>query len=298
MEMSRHSRYVVAGLFLLLWGAGTSFAAKPAGQEKKADKSKFLRLLRDENDKLLAMEAAVIRYVPKDVERKGLTVDLVGAVHVAEKGYYKQLNEMFEGYDVVLYELVAPRGARVPKGGPGATRSTMGALQNALKNMLNLKFQLEQIDYTKKNFVHADMSPAELAKSMRNRNESIMAMFLRVMAHGLEKQGKQKADASDLALLLALLDKNRAVKLKRIVAIQFQDMEGIVAAIDGPKGSTLISERNKTALSVLKAQIQAGKKRIAIFYGVGHLPDLHKRLQADFNLKPHLTTWLEVWNLR
>ena len=37
------------------------------------------------------------------------TVDLVAAVHIAEKSYYEQLNREFEGYDAVLYELGGPR---------------------------------------------------------------------------------------------------------------------------------------------------------------------------------------------
>ena len=52
--------------------------------------------------------------------------------------------------------------------------------------------------------------------------------------------------------------------------------------MEGPKGSTLISGRNKVALDVLRKEIAAGKKKIAIFYGAGHMPDFQKRLRDDF----------------
>jgi hypothetical protein len=82
------------------------------------------------------------------------------------------------------------------------------------------------------------------------------------------------------------------------VAEQFQDMEGSMAAIEGPKGSTLISGRNKVALEVLRKQIAAGKKKIAIFYGAGHMPGIGRSLHDDFRLIPVATRWLVAWDLK
>ena len=45
---------------------------------------------------------------------KAVVVDLVGAVHLGDKAYYERLNELFENYDAVLYEFVAPEGYEVP----------------------------------------------------------------------------------------------------------------------------------------------------------------------------------------
>jgi len=42
----------------------------------------------------------------------------------------------------------------------------------------------------------------------------------------------------------------------------------------GPGGSTIVSERNKRALAVLKNQIKKGKRHLAIYYGVAHMPDM------------------------
>lgn len=36
----------------------------------------------------------------------GITVELVGAIHIADEGYYQQLNDLFKGYEVLLFELV------------------------------------------------------------------------------------------------------------------------------------------------------------------------------------------------
>ncbi len=95
-----------------------------------------------------------------------------------------------------------------------------------------------------------------------------------------------------------MFDQNRSLALKRAMADEFQEMEGMTAVLEGPKGSTLIAERNKRALEVLKKQIAAGKKKIAIFYGAGHMADMEKHLRADFSLQPHETQWLQAWNMK
>ena len=66
---------------------------------------------------------------------------------------------------------------------------------------------------------------------------------------------------------------------------------------DGPEGSTIITERNKKAFEVLDKQLKDGKKNVAVFYGAGHLPDMEKRLAADFGLKREGEKWLTAWSL-
>ena len=106
------------------------------------------------------------------------SVDLVGAVHVGEKDYYEQLNQLFTSYDAVLYELVAPEGTRIEPGKSRSSRIAVSYIQNLMKDVLKLEFQLDRIDYTKPNMVHADMSPQEFSQSMKDRDESFLKMFL------------------------------------------------------------------------------------------------------------------------
>ena len=119
---------------------------------------------------------------------------------------------------------------------------------------------------------------------------------MRMMKHALAEQQKS-TNVSDAELFRALFDKNRALALKRVLAEQFQDMEGMLTAIEGPDGSTIISERNKVALKVLRKQIASGKKKIAIFYGAGHMPNFLEQLEKDFSMKPAGTSWVDAWCL-
>jgi predicted regulator of Ras-like GTPase activity (Roadblock/LC7/MglB family) len=242
------------------------------------------------------METAIVRFAPAGDSRTP-TVDLVAAVHIADAAYYKQLNREFQAYDAVLYELVAPEGKR-PKPGDHPSDNPLSMIQNGMKDILDLEFQLNGIDYTRKNMVHADMSPDEFAKSMRQRGESAWTIFGRILGYALAKQNQTGGDVDGAELLAAMFSKNRAMALKRLVAEQFQESEDALAALEGPKGSTLISGRNQVAIAVLRKEIAAGKIKIAIFYGAGHMPDFQKRLRDDFGMKPVSTRWLAAWNLK
>ncbi len=262
-----------------------------------ADSQSYIRVQRDSHGTPTSLETAIVRFVPQGNDHPGLQVDLVGAIHVADKSYYEALNKRFENYDVVLYELVAPEGTKIPKGGGDRDRTALSSVQNALTDVLDLEYQLAGVDYTKKNFVHADLSPEQFAKTMAARGESIWSIFMRMMAAGMAQQTANPNQNGDFDIMMALFDRDRALKLKRIVAEQFADVDTFMAAFNGPEGSTLITERNKAALTELKHQIAAGRKKIAIFYGGGHMSDMQQRLIADFHMKPTSTVWLEAWNL-
>jgi len=287
-----------AALYCLVVAVCSTAAAQQPGDRPKEGKPKdrFLRLVRDKDEAPLAVETAIVHCAPAE-GKQGPTVDLVAAVHVAERTYYDRLNKEFGTYDAVLYELVAPQGTRVPKGGGKGSGSFVSMVQKAMKDMLQLEYQLEVIDYTRKNMVHADMSPEQMAKAMRDRGESVWTILLRMMGYALARQS-QPGRSSDADLLLALFDKNRALALKRVLAEQIDDMEGSLMAIEGPDGSTIISGRNKAALAVLRKEIAAGKQKIAIFYGAGHMPDLQQRLRDEFGLAPVSTQWLVAWDMK
>jgi hypothetical protein len=285
-------------VWLLLAATALTAYGGEAETERKAREGRFLRLVRDDEGVPLSLEAAVVHCVPSDRRRGGPTVDLISAVHVAEKSYYDELNRLFAQYDAVLYELVAPEGTRIPQGGYDAGGNPISLMQGGMTELLELEFQLKGIDYTRQNLVHADMSPDQFAKSMRQRGESVFQVFFRMLGYAMARQAEDPAGTGDFRLLMAFFDNNRALAIKRILAEQFEDLEGSLNAIEGPEGSTLISERNKIALDVLRKQMGAGKRKLAIFYGAGHMSDFEKRLRDRFDLVPAGTRWLVAWNLK
>lgn len=285
--------------------AEPAVAERASEAEEKTYGDEWVRLRRDKKGRPLALEVAIVRYVqPKHAKvspRKAPEyVDLVGAIHVGDLGYYRELNRRFRSYDAVLYELVAPKGTIVERGRGTSNAHPLGALQNGMKSMLELEHQLEKVDYTRPNFIHADLSPDEFMQSMDDKEESFLQLLFRMMGQGIAQQSQQAAEgeSADLDIFAALMSNDRARKLKIALAKQFSSMELMLSGISGPEGSTLITERNKRALEVLRQQQQAGQKRIGIFYGAGHLSDMHERLVSEFGLQPIGTVWLEAWDLR
>ena len=146
-------------------------AAEQATAPEPHEPPQFLRLHQDENADPIALETSIVRYgYDHDTADQTTHVDLVAAVHIGEREYFSTLNQLFRTYDVVLYELVAPPNARVPQSG-GRPSGAIGTAQQGLTKLLGLQFQLDQIDYTARNFVHADLSPQEFNRQC-NAEES------------------------------------------------------------------------------------------------------------------------------
>lgn len=280
--------------------AAPSVEAKPAEKGAKAEpKQEFMRIVRDANKVPTSLDTAIVRYVGKGGKYDGATVDLIGAVHVGDKRYYRQLNKKFTEYDSLLYELLAPKGTRVPKGGGGGSGHPIGMMQQGMTEALGLAYQLEEVDYTKKNFVHADMSPEEFSAKMKEKGESWTGMIFRALGQSMAMQAQGAgAVGAEMEMLFALFDANRELKLKRAFAKQFENMEDMMLAFEGEEGSTIITERNKAALKVLAEELGKGKKHIGIFYGAGHLDDMDQRLLGEFGLKRESTRWLTAWDMR
>ena len=282
---------------LLLLALVATLVSSQSGLAKEGKSSDFLRIQRDDSGVLVAMETSITSFGPADGS-ESLTVDLVGAVHIADKAYFDELNKAFTSYDAVLYELVAPHDV-TPKPGERSANA-VSFLQTTMKSVLGLQFQLDCIDYKQPNFVHADMTPEEFASTMKERGESFPQMFLRMFGQSIAMQSRDPGRSSDAQLLAALFasPEERARRLKRIMAEQFQDMEAATSVLDGPEGSTILTERNKAALRVLKSELDKGKKRIAIFYGAAHLADMEERLTTEFKLKRIGSKWMTAWDLR
>jgi len=281
-----------------------SFQSRDAivyGQDKAEIKSAkkedltFVRVSKEEKTPL-ALQTAVVKYKSDSKETEGVEVTLIGAVHIAEKSYYEDLNKLFTEYDALLYEMVSDPKQGVPAPNERGA-SPVSSVQVGMKDMLELTFQLDEVDYKAKNFVHADMSPEEFFDSMNKRKEGVFKMFLRSVGSGLAMQGAGKSN--DLDVLTAMLSQKRSKGLKRAMAEQFEMMDGQMAALQGEDGrSTLITERNAKAFKVLGEQIKAGKKKIGIFYGAGHLEDMHQRLLDEYRMQPVETKWMDAWDLK
>src|SRR5262249_44179144 len=160
----------------------------------------------------------------------------------------------------------APPGTRIPKGGRKADDSAFAMVHKVMKFVLDLESQTEKIDYTKKNFVHADLSPKQIFDTIKERGDDGLTIALGVAADVLRQQNLQAAkaakkdpakkdkakDALEDFDIASILDPDGAVKLKRIMAEQFEKAEDGL----GPTlNNILIADRNKACLKVFQQEM-------------------------------------------
>src|SRR5687768_10788542 len=176
---------VVLPLFILFIAPA---AALRAADVKEPDK--YVRFTDEKGGGQL--ETAVVTYK----NDAGVELKLVSAIHIGERSYFEGLAKDFEADDAVLYELVKEKDVPIPapeairqkaaEGGEGPGHP-IGQLQRFLKDTLNLEFQLDVIDYTKKNFVHADMDREAFEKAQAERGESFEMMMLQQLMSAMRK---------------------------------------------------------------------------------------------------------------
>jgi len=266
----------------------TFTAWSQAQHDETSKKSEFLKFV-DDGHGGGKLETAIVTY-----EKDGVAVHLVAAVHIADQPYYDGLNRTFKDYDAVLYEMVKPKDAAPPQPGEERPSSSMiSVIQRFMKDTLDLKFQLDAIDYSATNFVHADLDAETFQKMEEDRGESIWTLMLQQMLKQMANPPANQQEIGFGELLAALTSPDRARQLKLLLGKQFGDIE---TQMSGFGGTVLIDERNKACFKVLDREIADGKKNLGIFYGAGHMSDMEKRL-LERGFQKTDQQWRVAWNV-
>lgn len=259
-----------------------------------AGRTEFSRITKNDSGELQALQLAIVSYAPAAGDRN-VRVDLISAVHIGEKSYYERLNELFKDYDALLYELIAPAGTVITA--DDRPTGMVSGLQRGMTAMLDLSFQLEEIDYTQPNFVHADLSPKEMSASMAERNESLYVYFWRIVYASLRDYSRDPLGLRNMnALTGSMASSRQSHPLKILMANEFADVDRLQDMLGKDSESAVIGARNARAIEVLEREVDAGARRLGIFYGVGHMRDLENRL-LDIGYVPVETRWVDAWAL-
>lgn len=252
---------------------------------------RFTRVDTDADGRPRALQLGISTYAGD-----GVSVDLVGAIHIGDAAYYAELNDRFTEYDALLYELVAPRGIDVGEQ-VARRKGLLSSTQVALTKALDLSFQLDEIDYGQPNFVHADLTPSELRQSMEERNESLYVYFWRVFFASVNEYAKDPLGLRDLEVLSGMVTSGEGYSLKTMMAYEMTNIDAVQDILGEDSDSAVVGARNAKAIEVLRSQLDAGSRRIGIFYGVAHMPDLERRLLDEVGLSYVETTWIDAWQL-
>ncbi len=269
---------------------------------KVAHAEEFIRV--DEDPSAVRLQTAVTHF-----EKDGAKVDLIGAIHIADKAYYNALSTRFATYDSLLFEMVggekfpaakievapappkpapAPADPAVKKKQPNL--SGLHKIYETIATYLDLTGQVDQIDYTTKNFVHADLTSDEFFDLQAARKESLFTFMLK-SSWAAKKSSLPEPDS--FKLLQGIISHNsNLLKLQLVHTLGEGDNQ--IAALMGD--SVIITDRNKRCLEVMQRELDAGHKVLGIFYGAAHFPDMSKRLlEQGFQLKGQ--DWLTAWDI-
>jgi hypothetical protein len=350
-------------LCMAAWCMG---AEDPPAAGTKVAASDFVRFREDA--KGAQLQTAIVTYRSAD----GVLVELIGAIHIADKAYYEKLNKRFTTCDALLYEMVGegleavgdeptpappiagqkPKATnpkaenpkrveskkpvpdkpevepsleerlrqveayfnedkskrrvapRIPASAEEASAEEaahgnlrwLHPLYDTLKNTLKLESQIEGIDYSKKNFVHADMTARQFAAMQEQRGEGFLQMWWRAMQAQIAQPEAATNSPGLLKILEILCRPDSPTELKRLMGRMFDQVERIMSGMETEKGSVIVVERNKVALEVLQKEIAKGRKHLGIFYGAAHLTDMEQRL-LEMGFKREKEEWLTAWDL-
>ena len=259
---------------------------------------KFVRYVGD--DKIGKLQTVVV-----SMKRGDVKVDLVGAVHIAEKSYYAELTNLFKTYQVLLFELVDGQSIKeklngkkddAPEKDKDLAFQLIGGMMKGTARYFNLQHQMDGIDYRTENFVHADVTMEQFKNLQKDKGETFFSVF-QDSARAQVKKGAKLPQPTGGQLLLGLLGDSRGMKawVARSLAGSGNALDGSMSE-DG-KGTVIITERNKVALATLEKQLAAGKTNIGIFYGAGHLADMEVRM-VKMGFERTGEKWMTAWDIK
>jgi hypothetical protein len=251
------------------------------------------------------MQVAVTSYRNDD----GSTVDLLSTVHIGDVAFFRQLAKRLNGYDAVLFELVAHRGEP-------ATEEGVNPQQARIASEMSLENQGPHMNYDRPSFVHADLDLEDLqaqekaahgtTKGMLGEGPGLAAATSADDTAGLEsvyadlkaaaavdpgKQGAPHAKGANAKEYARLMRRAYA----RLLSATAEPAAGSTYPV-GADMDILVGARNQHVMDVLAQQTEAGKHHLAILFGGAHMVDLEHRLLSH-GYQRTATTWVTAWTV-
>lgn len=254
-----------------------------------------------------ALRIAVRDYVPLD--GAGPRIRLVGAVHVASRAFYTDVQAVLDQADCVLFEGVSESPDDF-KRDPAARKKDH--LYTKIADALGLITQFEGVDYRRDHFVNADLSPrqmlelleadiakgGETAAAARAAKEQFGALT-KVM-----KGGGGGMSGMMINLMLGVVERSPRMRATLLLTLASVDPESEPGMGMGGKGGArlgqlILEDRNAAVIEAIRGQVgELGVDRtVAAFYGAAHLRGLEDALIRRLGYVPAETRWLTAFEV-
>lgn len=251
----------------------------------------------DLGEKGARLQVALAHLLPAGA---GPRVDLLGAVHIADGAFWRDVQRLAETSDAVLYEMVKPKEAR-PEAMAEAD-NPIRRLQLKVAKWFDLKFQIEALDYGRPHFVHADLTVEELGggagegETRENAGGSAslpgelakLEPLLKMAEPALEKMMGADGDPQARAVRL---------RFKRMVASALGIAGNHAAMLVGPALSELLITRRNAVVVRRLAELEKSTRSALVLYGAGHMRELERALVAEGGYRRAGGRWLTAWEI-
>lgn len=230
----------------------------------------------------------------------GPKITLLGAVHIGEKSYYREIQRRLDKADLVLFEMMGdPREVKAleeevrrncPEHLDMLTPKDSDNLNHGkIAKLAGLTKQTREINYERPHFVHADITLREMYTALNSKKMSICNRLMQAKtpnnqpsAEPIQSNLPSKTDNEVSRGVIAL------TLVKKILETR--------QTIENDK--KIIFDRNDIAINVLKNEIKhvSSGQEIVIFYGAAHMEDLELSL-LKMNYRYESSEWLQAFPL-
>jgi len=225
------------------------------------------------------LETPIIDYM----NAAGKRVTYVGAVHIAEAEYFAKLQQELDGHERVFYEAVKKGMAGLLdriSGGAVLLNSLLSRYKRMARGY-KLTFQGKEIEY-RDSWENVDKDKKAIIDRL-NRS--------RTVAGGIAKQLLFYI-GSALYTGISFLADNFLYIPKRKLSQQVSEEED---DSDNLLNNTILKYRNQVVMDRLTQFTQGEGRDVAVFYGAGHLGELHKFVTQNLGYRVQQVRWIEAW---
>lgn len=254
-----------------------------------------------------ALRIAVRDYVPLDAS--GPRLRLVGAVHVASRTFYADVQAVLDKADCVLFEGVSESPDDF-KRDPAARKKDH--LYTKIADALGLITQFEGVDYRRDHFINADLSPRQmlalLEADIAKGGESAAAARAAKEQFGaltkMMKGGGGGMTGMMVNLMLGVIERSPKMRATLLLTLASIDPESDPGMGMGGKGGArlgklILEDRNEAVIDAIRGQIDTlgAGRTVAVFYGAAHLRGLEDALIRRLGYVPAETLWLTAFEV-
>lgn len=254
-----------------------------------------------------ALRIAVRDYVPLD--GAGPRLRLVGAIHIASRPFYADVQAVLDQADCVLFEGVSESPDDF-KRDPAARKKDH--LYTKMADALGLITQFEGIDYRRSHFLNADLSPrqmlalleADIAAGGATADAALAAKAQFGELTKMMKGGGSGMTGMMVNMMLGFVERSPKLRASILLMLANADPSSEPGFGAGGKGSArlgrlILDDRNEAVLDALREKVgELGSgSTVAVFYGAAHLKGIEDGLIRRLGYIPDTTRWLTAFEV-